>query len=158
MGKRERDKGNGYEREVAEMLREVWPDARRGIGQARAAGEIPDVTKTPYWWETKHRKAISVPAAVRQAKAAMADYLARGGHPDDFRSLALSLRWDTGVPFEKRDDLVVLPMAEFIRLAKLAEAVLTGAIGPRADAPAVAPAGPASSPANLGDPPTSTHT
>lgn len=71
-GKRARQKGAAHEREVAEKLRAVYPDAKRGLGQARAGGEVPDVDGTPFWCELKHRKALNVHGAFRQALLARA--------------------------------------------------------------------------------------
>jgi hypothetical protein len=63
-----RTKGAAFERGLASVLRSVWPEARRGIGQARSSKEVPDVDCTPYWVEAKHRKRVSIGAAFAQAK------------------------------------------------------------------------------------------
>src|SRR5690606_40442438 len=60
-------KGATFERWVANQLKQLWPEARRGVGQARAGSEVPDVSHTPFWIEAKHRKKCSIPAAYRQA-------------------------------------------------------------------------------------------
>ena len=70
MGKGSRRKGAAFERGVAIALRSVWPAARRGIGQARSGGEVPDVDRTPYWVEAKHRRTVCIRAAYEQAAAA----------------------------------------------------------------------------------------
>lgn len=71
MGKMQREKGRKFEGEIARMLKPLWPNARRGIGQARAGGEVPDVDGTPYWLELKHHKRPpSVHAAHAQGLAA----------------------------------------------------------------------------------------
>jgi hypothetical protein len=67
MGKMQRQKGASYERHIAGRLREVYPNARRGIGQSRSAGEVPDVDGTPWWVELKHRKVVNILAALAQA-------------------------------------------------------------------------------------------
>jgi hypothetical protein len=64
---RSREKGHAYERVVADKLRRVYPDARRGIGQARQGGEVPDVEGTPFWVEAKNRKVLNVHDAFAQA-------------------------------------------------------------------------------------------
>ncbi|RMF57070.1 MAG: hypothetical protein D6746_11615 [Bacteroidetes bacterium] len=69
-GRRSRDKGANFEREMARLFREAYPDARRGIGQSRAAGEVPDVDGTPWWVECKRQKAPNIRAAYRQAQEA----------------------------------------------------------------------------------------
>lgn len=66
-GRRSRNKGSAYERNRAEFCRQVWPNARRGLGQARNAGEVCDVEESPYWIETKKHKRVSIQAAIEQA-------------------------------------------------------------------------------------------
>lgn len=71
MGSRERTKGAVFERAVAGMMRDLgYPDAARGIGQARSGSEVSDVDGTPWWIEAKHRKAIDVHGAYLQGVAA----------------------------------------------------------------------------------------
>lgn len=69
MSRLSRTKGATFERLLAARWRELglYPEARRGIGQARSGGEVCDVEGTPWWVEAKHRKAVSVPAALKQA-------------------------------------------------------------------------------------------
>lgn len=67
MGKLSRNKGRTFEQILARALQPLWPAARRGIGQARSAGEVADVEGTPFWVEAKHQKRCSIPAAYRQA-------------------------------------------------------------------------------------------
>ena len=71
--RRSRVKGSIHERAVAAALKELYPNARRGIGQTRAGGEVPDVTGTPWWVEAKNRKACNVHAAYQQATLARAE-------------------------------------------------------------------------------------
>lgn len=52
---------------MAERLRHLWPDARRGLGQARTGAEAPDVDGSPWWVQTKHGARPNIPAAMRQA-------------------------------------------------------------------------------------------
>jgi len=69
-GKRSRDKGHAWEREVAILLRPIWPDAERNIAQSRTAKrEGCDVEKTPYWIECKVGAVINLAAAYAQAEA-----------------------------------------------------------------------------------------
>ena len=67
MSKASVTKGKAFERALATLMRSVWPQARRGIGQARAGGEVPDVDGTPFWLEAKRGKRISIRAAYDQA-------------------------------------------------------------------------------------------
>jgi hypothetical protein len=65
-----RVKGANWERWVVNRLREVWPAARRGLGQSRDGREVADGDRTPYWVECKRDEIRSIDAAVRQAVAA----------------------------------------------------------------------------------------
>lgn len=64
-GRIARDRGKRWEREVANYMKQWFPNAhRRGYDQAgnavRAAGEqTPDVAGTPYWIECKSRSAVA---------------------------------------------------------------------------------------------------
>lgn len=71
-GRAGRVKGANFEREVAERFREVgYPDARRGIGQARSSSEVPDVQGVDWWIEAKRRAGrVDLLAALAQAEAA----------------------------------------------------------------------------------------
>ena len=72
MSKLSRTKGATYERELAKRWREskLWPEARRGIGQARAGGEVCDVEGGPFWVEAKRRKRHDIRGALVQAEQA----------------------------------------------------------------------------------------
>lgn len=65
-----RAKGAAFEREIADALRRIWPDARRNLSQTRSAkqegGDILDVA--PYHVECK-RGAATIQSAMRQACA-----------------------------------------------------------------------------------------
>ena len=67
-GRASKLKGKVFERAVVAAIRDWWPAARRGLGQARDSGEECDVEGTPFWIECKHRKQVDVKAAVRQAE------------------------------------------------------------------------------------------
>lgn len=100
-------KGKAFERAVASAIREALPgcDAHRGQ-QSRDGADAPDVTGLDgFWVETKHRKAISAEAALRQAQEAargravpVAVLKRHGGKPyvaialDDFLDLVARLR------------------------------------------------------------------
>lgn len=68
----QRRKGATFERELAARWRllGVYPDAKRGLAQARSARETPDVDGTPWWVEAKHQKRPNILAAVEQAEDA----------------------------------------------------------------------------------------
>lgn len=65
----QRNKGAGFERETANRLKPLWPGAKRGIGQARSAGEVADVEGTPFWVECKRHRRCNIQAAYAQASA-----------------------------------------------------------------------------------------
>lgn len=67
MGMRSRRKGKVGEREAAELLRELYPEAARTISQARGA-EACDVEGTPWWVEVKVGAKPNPLAALLQAK------------------------------------------------------------------------------------------
>lgn len=46
-------KGQRVEREIAESLKELFPEAQRGLGQARSGGESADIEGTPFWIQVK---------------------------------------------------------------------------------------------------------
>ena len=66
-GRRGQQKGAGYEREVAEHLREFYPDAKRSLVQRRDAREGSDVWGTPFWIEAKFKNNVNIIDAVKQA-------------------------------------------------------------------------------------------
>ena len=61
-----RAKGAAFEREVAEAVRVRWPEAKRGLGQARSGREAADVEGTPYWVQCKHGARPNILAAYEQ--------------------------------------------------------------------------------------------
>ena len=64
-----RAKGHNFERLIANLLKAAgFPEARRGLGQARHA-EVPDVMGVPpYWFECKRMRKCDIPAALAQAQ------------------------------------------------------------------------------------------
>lgn len=68
MSASQRRKGASWERDLANRWREkLYPDARRGIGQARSGGEVCDVESTPWWCELKVGQRPDILGAMRQA-------------------------------------------------------------------------------------------
>lgn len=67
-GKHSRNKGANFERWVANELKRIWPDAKRGLQQTRDSAEAPDVTGTLYWIECKRGKKVNYRAALKQAE------------------------------------------------------------------------------------------
>jgi len=68
MGSAQRTKGHNWEREVAIRLRDLWPNAKRGI-QTRDGGEALDVEGTPFAVECKVGARPNIQAAIDQAIA-----------------------------------------------------------------------------------------
>lgn len=66
MSAMQRRKGKRVEREMAERLRAVFPDAKRGF-QSRSGRDDCDVADTPYWVEVKGGKCPNPRAALKQA-------------------------------------------------------------------------------------------
>lgn len=50
-GRRNRQKGAEYERDVANAFKQLYTNPRREHGQARDGGDAPDVSGTPFWIE-----------------------------------------------------------------------------------------------------------
>lgn len=68
MGLYQRMKGKRVERAVAELIRRVFPDAKRGW-QSRSGKDACDIDGTPYWIEVKGGKCPNPRAALKQAIA-----------------------------------------------------------------------------------------
>lgn len=79
MSAMQRRKGATFERELARYLTEHGVDARRGIGQARSASEVPDVEVDGYWIEAKRQIKPNIRAALEQADKAASEAHALGG-------------------------------------------------------------------------------
>jgi hypothetical protein len=68
MSKMSRRKGVEFELHLVKLLRPLWPDAARGLRQTRKGAECSDVEGCGDWWiEAKHRNAVDVHAAYKQA-------------------------------------------------------------------------------------------
>ena len=72
MSKMQRNKGATYERDLANYLTAHGLPAKRGIGQARSASEVPDVDLAGFWIEAKRHKRTNPRAALAQAIEASA--------------------------------------------------------------------------------------
>lgn len=79
MSAMQRRKGATFERELARYLTENGVEARRGIGQARSASEVPDVEVDGYWIEAKRQIKPNIRAALEQADKAAAEAHPVGG-------------------------------------------------------------------------------
>lgn len=112
MSASQRRKGAAYERELAKRWRDdgLYPEAKRGIGQARSGGEVSDVEGTPWWIEAKRRKRHDVRAAMRQAIEA-----------SDGRAPVVVARYDGDAADEA---LVVMRLADWESLVRRIDATL----------------------------------
>lgn len=72
MSKASRDKGKRGEREIATMLRDLYPDARRGF-QSRQGDDEADVECTPWWVEVKRVARNEQPRKAMEQAAAATD-------------------------------------------------------------------------------------
>lgn len=109
MGKYERRRGATFELEVAAALRRVYPNAKRGIGQARNGGDVPDVDGTPWWVECKRGASCSAHAAIAQARANRELSAKAGGRYAEGNAIAVLRR-------DNEKAIVVLDLETFIAL------------------------------------------
>jgi hypothetical protein len=63
-----RTKGHSFERAVANILKVLFPKAKRGLSQTRVGNEVSDVEGTPYWVECKRHKKCNIQEAFTQAE------------------------------------------------------------------------------------------
>ncbi len=73
MSKLSRTKGAAFEREIANALKPIWPNARRGGHDQAGPHGRPDVDGSPYWIECKRYARVlrsTVLGAFQQADAA----------------------------------------------------------------------------------------
>ena len=61
-------KGKSFEREVANLFKTVYPEARRSFGQARSGAESPDVVGTPFWIECGKGSTIKIHEKLAQGQ------------------------------------------------------------------------------------------
>lgn len=110
IGRASRRKGSTWELEVAKAISQALQiEVKRGIGQTRAGGEVPDVDWPGWWPECKHHTLTNPRAALRQAVQAAEDWAAK--HEGRLR-VPVAFCKDTGEkPF------VVMAMDDFLRLA-----------------------------------------
>ena len=79
-GRKSKQKGKRGEREVATMLRAIFPEAKRGIQSRGGGAEIADVEIPAFHIEVKLQAKPNIRAALRQAVAEAAP----GKHPVAF--------------------------------------------------------------------------
>lgn len=109
-GRASRVKGATFERWVASKLREIYPDAKRGIGQARSSSEVCDTEGTPWWVEAKRCRKVDYRAALAQACAATM------ASPGEYRVPIVVAKDDEKPP------VVYMHLEDFLELLRKAEA------------------------------------
>lgn len=108
MSARQRRKGAAWEREIALYLRSQGLEAKRGIGQARSASEVPDVDLPGWWVEAKRHARTNPKAALAQA---VADAEEHGGG-----RVPVAICRDNGTPLEGAT--VTLRLADWVALVR----------------------------------------
>jgi len=104
VGKFSKAKGSRFERSIVAAFRVAFPEARRGLGQARGGGGAADVVGIPgYWVECKVGARPNVLAALRQAE----------GNAGGEVPVAV-------VKVDREGTTATLPLAAFITLLDLA--------------------------------------
>jgi hypothetical protein len=104
----QRRKGAQWERELALYLRSQGLPAKRGIGQARSASEVPDVDLPGWWVEAKRHARTNPKAALAQACADSAEH--GGGR------VPVAVCRDNGTALE--DATVTMRLADWVQLVK----------------------------------------
>ena len=95
MGASQRRKGHGYEREVAAQLREIFPNARRGLQYQDGAGVADVVNVGPFHVECKRGAKPNPRAALEQAiNDAAGGMVPLAVIRDDRAEAFCVLRWD----------------------------------------------------------------
>ena len=104
MSARSRTKGAAFERLVAHALATIYPDACRGVGQARRGSDLADVEGTPWWVECKVGQRPNIHGALRQARDAT------DGRP------CLVVARKNGAGGRPAVDTVTMSLGDFLRL------------------------------------------
>jgi hypothetical protein len=108
----QRVKGAKFERRLTNIYKRAGIAAKRGIGQARAASEVPDVDVDGLWNEAKHHQLTNPRAALRQAQR---DSKGSGRTP-------IAVCMDNGKP-----PIVTLELVDFLELLYAARYYVRGA-------------------------------
>jgi|10_taG_2_1085330.scaffolds.fasta_scaffold19785_7 hypothetical protein len=103
-GKRSRDKGAGWERELAKILREAgFAEAKRGF-QSRSGSDAPDVVLSDFWVEAKVGARTNPKKALEQATDAERDY-------DDTSRIPVAVTRD-----DRKKAMVTMWLTDWIKL------------------------------------------
>lgn len=115
IGRQNRARGGAYERWVAAQFRAVFEGARRGVGQARTGGDVPDVEGCGvYWVQTKSKKTPNLFDAIEQAEAELAIR-----HAQKHATCAYKLPLVVARRTAKSGDVVGIRLEHFIELLRV---------------------------------------
>jgi hypothetical protein len=95
---------------VAGLLRELYPGAKRGLGQARAGHEVADIAETPYRIVCKHGLRPDLFGALAQAER-------DAGRAGDARPVLVVARKNGG------QDVALLRLIDLLALLRAAQGV-----------------------------------
>lgn len=70
LGRKSRRKGQNFERLIANELKQLWPEAKRGLQSRGGTKEVPDIENTPFYFELKHGNTTYPKKALEQAREA----------------------------------------------------------------------------------------
>jgi hypothetical protein len=128
LGRLSRNKGASYERWCANKFREVYPGARRGIGQARNGGDVPDVEGVgAYWVQTKHEKNPHVFNALHQASEDLQRRAIQSHAPSPYSTPLVIARRNQRIPGGGAPSVVAMYLQDFIKLVAELEQLRKGA-------------------------------
>ena len=108
MGKSQRVKGHNFEREIAKIIRDIYPEAKRGL-QYQSGKHCPDVVGTPFAIECKKGKCTYPKKALEQA---IKDKLAR----NDNVLIPIAVTKD-----DFKDTLVTMLFNDFLKIISIAK-------------------------------------
>jgi len=116
MGKFSREKGARWERELAQLVRPVWPQAARSYHQCRAGEDGADLERTPgYWCEAKSGRKVDYRPALTQALAASRSWLQ--AHPGEPRPIPVVMARDDRAP-----PVAYLLLSDFLKIVAARDA------------------------------------
>lgn len=101
-GRGRRQKGHQFERDIANLLKKYFPDAKRGYQSRNQIDLVPDVEIPHFFVECKRGKQTNIKAALRQA-------LEKRSKGDD--RIALAVCKD-----DRQDATVTLRLQDFLKL------------------------------------------
>lgn len=101
-GKGARDKGHNFEREIANIFKRYFPEAKRGYQSRNHIDLVPDVDVPWFYIECKRGKRTNIKAALQQAKE-------KRKSTDNRLSLAICKD-------DRKDAIVSLSLEDFLKL------------------------------------------